>query len=242
MMTTKEYFDSAHRFGRIAVVIVAVMMIALPFALGLYFHAMPSFVTIIQGAVGLLAVFIPVTISEVLAYTPVLGSSIYLTLITGNVLNLKLPVAVNAMKIADVEQGSEKGDVISAISVAVSSIVTVTILAVGALLMLPLKSVLLLPAVKTATSYIIPALFGAFTVSLLDPGIGGGIKAKGRLKGAILPAVLMIIAFFALRQYVTQLQGVFILILLPVTFFGTKYLYKKGQIEVILPNEKPAKK
>jgi diadenosine tetraphosphate (Ap4A) HIT family hydrolase len=45
-------------------------------------------------------VYIPVGFSEAISYTPILGASSYLTFITGNIMNLKLPCAVNAMKLA----------------------------------------------------------------------------------------------------------------------------------------------
>lgn len=240
MMTTKEYLDSTHRFGRTAAIIALCLMVAAPFAVGLALGAMPDFLAVLAASVGLLAIFVPVTLSEVLAFTPVLGSSIYLTLITGNVTNLKIPTAANAMRIVNVEQGSERGDVVSAIAVAISSITTVAILAVGALLMVPLKPILLLPAVQTATAYILPALFGAFGVSMLTESLGGGIRAKGRLLGALPPIVLMAVLFFAVPK-VMQLQGVLILLMLPVTYYGSKLLYKKGLIKVSLPEDAGAK-
>ena len=239
MQTTEQYFDSTHRLGRMVVIATFVFMLAIPVIIGVALGAMPSAAAILAASIGLLAIYVPVTISEVLAYTPVIGSSIYLSLVTGNILNLKLPAAINAMKLTNVEQGSEKGDVISSIAIAVSSITTVSILVIGVLLMVPLKPVLLLPAVKTASSYILPALFGAMTIGLSGNSLGGGIIARKRMLGAVAPA-LGITAIWLWARPLMQLQGVLILLMLPATYFGTKLLYKKGVIRVTLPDDPAA--
>ena len=240
MKTTQEYLNSIHRFGRISALGAIIVMMGIPIIMSLYTGLFPGVGTIIKASIGLLAIFIPITITEVLSYTPVLGSSIYLTLITGNVMNLKLPVAMNGIKVLNVEPGTEKSDVISAISVATSSIVTISVMALGAFLMVPLKPLLTTAAMQTASHYILPSLFGAFSLSLISPQLGGGISAKGRLKGGIITLLLVIVLYLLSPMLVSQLQGVIILIALPVTFFTTKYLFKKGKIEVILPEDQQA--
>lgn len=237
MRTSKEYLDSIHRFGRVSALVSLGMMVALPFILGLWFNAMPDFMTVLKASVGLLALFLPITISEVLAYTPIIGSAIYLSLITGNILNMKLPAAANAMKIMNVEQGSEKGDVLSSIAIGASSITTVAVMILGALLMVPLKPVLLLPEVKTATSYILPALFGGFGVAMIGNSIGGGIVAKGRLLAGIVPTILIACIYFFAKP-IMNFQGLLIIVFLPITYYGSKFLFRKGIIQVRLPGEK----
>lgn len=74
---------------------------------------------------------VPTGIAEVGSYTPILGSSSYLTFATGNLMNLKMPCVLNAQKIAKVEQSTPEGDAIALIATAVSSIVTIVVLAIG---------------------------------------------------------------------------------------------------------------
>jgi hypothetical protein len=239
----KAHIDSMHRLGRIGAVIAIIIMLGIPTIAGIYFNAMPDFFQVIITAAGLLSLFVPAALSEVIAYTPILGSSIYLTLITGNVMNLKLPVANNALALLDVESGTEDADLVTSIAVSVSTFFTLLIIFLGVLLILPLQPVLTLTAVRTASSYIVPALFGSLTLGAVGSGIGGGIRAPGRLKGAILPA-LLVIAIYVIIHYVIKAarlwalyQGIVILVLLPVAYFSTKLLYKKGQIKVLLPGE-----
>ena len=91
---------------------------------------------------------------------------VVLTFITGNIMNLKLSCAVNAMKLAKKEPNTPEGKVISSVAVAVCSIMTIIILAIAALLSSWISPLFELPAVKTASNYLIPALFGSLTLGL----------------------------------------------------------------------------
>lgn len=239
----EKYFNSSHRVGRIGIIGAIIVLLAMPTILGIYFDAMPSLGDIISSSAGLLAIFLPIGITEVISYTPIFGSSIYLTLVTGEVTGLKLPAATNAMKIMDIEYGTEDADVISGIAVSASTFVVVIIVTLGTLLMIPLEPLLTSPAVETATSNLAPALFGAIGLSFFTDDIGGGIKAKGRLKGIVLPLLILSAITIANNLFwhidaLNSAQGIFIIVLLPIAYFGTKLLYKKGKIQVTLPEER----
>ena len=89
----------------------------------------------------------------------------YLGFITGNMANLKVPVALNAMESMGVKQGTEDGDVISTIVIAVSSIVTVAIIIVFVVLMVPLTPVFSNPVLKPAFDNVVASLFGGLMVA-----------------------------------------------------------------------------
>lgn len=92
-----------------------------------------------KGLSTVALVFYPTAVLEVLTYSPLLGTGgTYLGFVTGNITNLKLPVALSAMESAEVEPASEEGEVISTISIAVSSIVTTLIIAVCVLAFFPI--------------------------------------------------------------------------------------------------------
>jgi hypothetical protein len=232
-----------HRLGRIGIIGALFIFLGMPTLLGAWFNIFPGLLRILTSSAGLLAIFIPICFSEMVAYTPILGSSIYLSTVTGEILNLKLPVAVNAMRQANVQQGTEAADIVAAISVCVTSLVTLVVVTAGVILLIPLQPVLTLPAVRTASANILPALFGALSLAVLGNNIGGGIRAPGRLKGAILPAILVaaltLVDNLVVKNfdYMTQLQGFVIIAMLPVVYFSTKALYKKGSIKVILPED-----
>lgn len=233
-----NYMDSMHRFGRLGVIGAIIIIMGIPFIVGIAFDILPTFMNVMKASLLLLAIFIPLGISELLSYTPILGTSTYITFITGNILNLKLPTAINALQLTNTETGTEKGDIIAGIAVAISSIVTIIVIILGVILMAPLKPFLQTETVQTATQYILPALFGTIGIGLLSGKEGGGAVIKGKLWAAIVPAIFIGILFFLSPQLVTDLRGVLILVILPMLYFISKALYKRGKITVTLPEDK----
>lgn len=227
-----------HKYSRIGTVIMLVYMIALPFIVLAYYNSIPSFSQVINlSTVSILMIYIPVGISEALSYTPILGSSTYLTFITGNIMNLKLPCAVNAMKLAKKEANTPEGEAISCVAVSVSSIMTVVILALAALLSTWISPVFELPAVKTASNYLIPALFGSLTLGLFSNTKSGKKIVKNGIAGVI--PVLIIVAALALLVRITSggslfgMIGFLILFMLPVAIVSSRIMWKKGIIKVV---------
>ncbi|MCI5628587.1 MAG: hypothetical protein MR346_03030, partial [Clostridium sp.] len=190
--------------------------------------------------------YIPVGISEALSYTPILGSSTYLTFITGNIMNLKLPCAVNAMKIAEKEANTPEGEAVSCVAVAVSSIMTVVILALAALFSTWISPIFELPAVKTASNYIIPALFGSLTLGLFSSTNAGNKVVKNGIMGVV--PVLIIVSVLALVVRITSggslfgMIGFLILFMLPVAIISSRIMWKKGIIKVVDKEETTQKK
>lgn len=229
----------AHRWGRIGTLIALVYMIALPFIVLTYFDCVPALSSVFNVATfGILAIYIPVGISEALSYTPLMGASSYLGFITGNIMNLKLPCAVNALKIAGKEANTPEGDVVASIGVAASSIMTVVILTIAALLVNLISPVFELPAVQTMSSYLLPALFGSMTLGLFASTSAGSKVVVGGLKGVV--PVLVIVSLvciaariFGLGNIMLGMVGFLILAMLPVAIITSRILWKKGKIKVV---------
>lgn len=236
---TLDPFQSwCHRCGRLGTLIALIYMIALPFIVLAYYGCMPSFGEVFNLAtIGILAIYIPVGLSEALSYTPIFGASSYLAFITGNIMNLKLPCAVNAMKLAHKEANTPEGEAIASIGVAVSSIMTVLILALAALLSTWISPIFQLPAVKTAADYLIPALFGSMTLGLFASTTAGSKVVKGGVMGVV--PVLIIVSILALVVRITSggtlfgMVGFLILAMLPVGIISSRIMWKKGIIKVV---------
>ena len=96
-----------------------------------------------------------------------------MTYITGNLQNQKIPCALSAMSIAGIEAGSEKANAVSVVAVAVSSITTTVIIALGIVLMQPLTPVLNSAVLAPAFSNVVPAIFGAFSWTVAFKRIQG---------------------------------------------------------------------
>ena len=233
----------AHRWGRIGTLIALAYMISVPFIVLNYYNCMPSLGSVFNVATfGILAIYIPVGISEALSYTPLMGASSYLGFITGNIMNLKLPCAVNALKIAGKEANTPEGDVVASIAVAASSIMTVAILTVAALLIRMISPIFELPAVQTMSSYLLPALFGSMTLGLFASTSAGSKVVKGGLKGVIPVIILVSLITIGMRligqgSLVLGLVGFIILAMLPVAIITSRILWKKGKIVVVSKEE-----
>ena len=158
----EEFNRQQHRLGRIMLISAALLLLAVPFMLGAIYGAFPDFKGFINGFIKVGIVYIPVGIVEFLVYAPMLGNGgSYLTFLTGNVTNLKIPCAMNARDIAKTEVGTAENEIISTLSVASSSIVTMLVIFAGVLLLVPLTPVLENPVLTPAFDTVVPALFGA---------------------------------------------------------------------------------
>ena len=162
----KSYFDSVHSWGRISSISALFVLLMFPVAITLYLGVVPdkTFLSyVLSGLLKVAPLYWALAVVEVIFYTPMLGAGgTYLSFVTGNIVNLKLPCAISAMENAKVKATSEEGDVISTIAIATSAIVTTAVLAVGIIAFAPFldtftSSPLLMPAFKQ----VLPALFGA---------------------------------------------------------------------------------
>lgn len=238
IVITDSFQAWAHKWGRIGTLIALIYMIGLPFVVLSAYGCMPSLGEVINiGTISILMIYIPVGISEAISYTPILGASSYLTFITGNIMNLKLPVAVNAMKITKKEPNTPEGEAISSVAVAVSSIMTVIILALAALLSTWISPVFELPSVKTASNYLIPALFGSLTLGLFGSTNTGKKVVKNGVMG-VLP-VIILVTVIALLVRISSGGSLFgaigflILFMLPIAIISSRIMWKKGLIKVV---------
>ena len=238
VVITDSFQAWAHKWGRIGTLIALIYMIGLPFVVLSVYGCMPSLGEVINiGTISILMIYIPVGISEAISYTPILGASSYLTFITGNIMNLKLPVAVNAMKITKKEPNTPEGEAISSVAVAVSSIMTVIILALAALLSTWISPVFELPSVKNASNYLIPALFGSLTLGLFGSTNTGKKVVKNGVMG-VLP-VIILVTVIALLVRISSGGSLFgaigflILFMLPIAIISSRIMWKKGIIKVV---------
>ena len=130
MKKEKTYFDKVHTWGRIWVVAALVFFLSIPVAVSIHLGVTPRGEIIGKGVAALI-IFLITGIVEVIAYSPMLGAGgTYLSFVSGNIMNLKMPCAINAMENAKVKANTEEGEVITTIAIASSIIVTTIVIAV----------------------------------------------------------------------------------------------------------------
>lgn len=165
----KDYFDSVHIWGRVWSIGALLVLFSLPVAISVYYDAWPEANFVFEALLKLVPLYWVTSIIEVITFTPMLGAGgAYLSFVTGNITNLKLPCALNAMEQAKVKSNSEEGEIVSTIAVASSAITTTLIIAVGVILFSPvLDDLRSSETLKPAFSYVSAALFGSLGASYL---------------------------------------------------------------------------
>ena len=182
----EKYNAGTHILGRVFSVITLVLLVGAPFMIGLFLGAMPDLPAIGKGFLSVGIIWFVSSIVEFLVYTPMLGAGGgYLAFITGNLINMKIPCAVNARDLAGVKTGTAENEIVSTLSIAASSLVTILILALGVLALVPLQPVLQSPALQPAFANVVPALFGAMSYQYY----------RKNLVVAIAPLVVMSVLF-----------------------------------------------
>ena len=219
MKKNMTYMDSVHHYGRIWGLIVAAVLLAFPLVLSLIFKTAPDFGVLLAGLFATAPMYWAVGIVEIFTYVPMLGAGgTYLSFVTGNISNLKLPCAIDAMERAGVKASSEEGEVISTISIAVSSIVTTLIILIGVICIVPLTPILESPVLVPAFDMILPALFGGLAVVFISKNA----------KLSIAPIALMLILFIFVPALNASTVGIMVPVGVVFTVVVARILYKKG--------------
>lgn len=216
----EEYNNGLHRLGRIMLITAVILMVGLPFVVGVINGVMPEGKGFISGMAKVGIIYIPVAIVEFLVYTPMLGvGGSYLSFITGNVTNMKIPCAMNARDIAQTQVGTPENEIISTISVATSAIVTTLVIMVGVILLVPLQPVLQSETLLPAFNNVVPALFGAL-----------GLKYFSKSpQVALIPVLLMTLLCVFVPAAISQTS----LLMIPcggLALLIGFYLFKKGKL------------
>lgn len=215
------YMDTVHRDGTIWNISMMILLLMFPIAVCIVFQAMPDWRGVIEGLIATAPMYWAVGVVEVITFIPMLGAGdSYLSFVTGNISNLKLPCAINALENAKVDAKSEEGEIVSTIAIAVSSIVTTIIIALGVLLIVPLSPILESPVLEPAFAQMLPALFGALGVALISKN----------WKIAIAPIALMLVLFIFVPALNSGMVGIMVPVGVVFTIAVSRILYKKGII------------
>lgn len=216
-----SYFDSIHRDGRIWNISVMLILFMFPISVAIIYKAPPDWHGLIMGLIATAPMYWAVAVVETFTFVPMLGAGgSYLSFVTGNISNLKLPVALNALEQADVKISSDEGEVVSTIAIAVSSIVTTLIIILGVILIVPLTPILNAPVLEPAFAQILPALFG---------GLGVVFISKN-WKISIAPITLMLVLFIFIPALNAGTVGIMVPVGVVFTMIVSRIMYKKGML------------
>ena len=219
MKKNLSYIDSVHRDGTIWNLGVMALLIAFPLTVAAVFGASPDWAALAVGLVSTAPMYWAVGVIETITFVPMLGAGgSYLSFVTGNISNLKLPCAINALEQNEVSATSEEGEIISTIAIATSSIVTTIIIIIGVICIVPLTPILEAPVLEPAFAQMLPALFG---------GLGVAFVSKN-WKIAVAPVVLMLVLFIFVPALNAGTVGIMVPVSVIFTIAMSRVLYKRG--------------
>ena len=181
-----QYSKQTHVLGRVLSILTVALLLGAPFVIGGLLGAYPDLGATARGFLSVGLVWTVSSVVEFLIYTPMLGAGGgYLAFITGNLINMKIPCAVNARDIVGTKTGTAENEIISTLSIATSSLVTIVVLALGVALLVPLQPVLQSPVLQPAFANVVPALFGAMAYQYF----------RKNVQVAVAPLVVMSLLF-----------------------------------------------
>lgn len=158
---SSTYMPSIIKWGKITMLLGIVTCFLPAIIISFVYGYVPPFSAILAGTISQISVSGAFYIVEPISYFPILGiPGTYLTFLSGNTSNMRIPCASVAQEAAGVEMGTEKGSIISTIGIAMSILINIAILTVGAVAGSAVLSVMP-EGVKNALNFLLPALYGA---------------------------------------------------------------------------------
>lgn len=216
-LVESEYDKKVHLIGRVTLVAGLLLSFLPPIILWLVYGIVPPLNNLINGIISISTVMIAVSIVEVLTFSPIMGSSaMYMSYLTGNITNMKIPCAAISMEVAEVEPSTQEGDIISTIAIAGSVIASQIIIIIGVIMIVPMAARLDNPSIQPAFEQILPALFGSI----------GAYYILKEWKLAVAPIIVAV-----LLSFIPGIQtAITVPICVGVSVLAAKYLYKKNML------------
>ncbi|MDL2249495.1 hypothetical protein LJC51_02435 [Lachnospiraceae bacterium OttesenSCG-928-J05] len=179
-----KYMPSVNKIGKITGYLGVVLAFTPAIMLAIVYGLVPKPAALLTAFISGASAFGVLWFVEPISYFPVVGpAGTYMAFLSGNISNMRIPCASMAQVAADVEPGTEKGSVVATIGMAVSIIINIAVLTIGAILGSSVLS-MLPDSIKAALNYLLPALFGALLVQF-------GLKMKKHSLVMVLIAVAL---------------------------------------------------
>lgn len=171
--------------------------------------AFPGWNNILTGWMYVASMFAIYSVVEPICYFPILGlPGTYMSFLSGNIGNMRVPCAVVAQESLGVEPGTKKAELIATLGIAGSiftNTIMVTIAAIGGAALMSVFPPVVLTAFKYVSSAVFGAMFAMFASKNLKYGAFALVVVMAMLLSKAIPVYIMIpIAVFS-----TAIFGVF---------------------------------
>lgn len=164
--------------------------------------AFPGWNNILTGWMYVASMFAIYSVVEPICYFPILGlPGTYMSFLSGNIGNMRVPCAVVAQESLGVEPGTKKAELIATLGIAGSiftNTIMVTIAAIGGAALMSVFPPVVLTAFKYVSSAIFGAMFAMFASKNLKYGAFALVVVMAMLLSKAIPVYIMIpIAVFS---------------------------------------------
>lgn len=194
------FLNTIHRIGRIGSFAVILSFVGAGVAVCYHNHYFPSLTQVLTVSLPIFLAMLLSSLGEFLGFLPVLGpGATYISYITGNVSNMKLPSIMGAMEALDVDEDSEEYHILTTISAVVASLLVIALLTVVVLFSAQLKPFLEWDPIKPAFDNVLPALYPVLLIGLL----------RRNFVVCVLTGIAIIPAILYLNPVTSNAGGVF---------------------------------
>ena len=164
-----HFVPRAHRVGRGTLLAAMLLCLVPPFYLSFVLGAFPGVGPILNGFLSIAAFVGIMWLIEPVSYFPVLGvCGNYMSFLSGNIGNMRVPVVISCQTAIGADTGSKKAEVAAVIGIAVSVLVNLVFLIALVLVGSALIEAMPGPVAVAVKHYTLPALYGAVFVMFFN--------------------------------------------------------------------------
>ena len=157
----KKFRRWVHNFGSSTSLILFALMMLFPILISMIYDLWPTFASMFPGFISVTLMMAPWWPAETIGYMPIMGpGALYMSYITGNVTNLRMPVTVSVMNNLGLEPGSSECHTVAIIACGSSIIMSTIAVMVGLVFYKPLTPVMTSEFLAPGFNKVIPALLG----------------------------------------------------------------------------------
>lgn len=208
-----NYISGITKIGRTTMLLGMVATLAPALLMTFYFGYNPGISAIIAGAICQISVSGAFWFSEPISYYPIVGrAGLYMTFLSGNTVNVRIPAAISAQQASGHLPGTNKGSIMGTVGMGVSVWVCAILLTISII------------AGETLLAKV-PASFMT-VLSLIIPALFGGIFTQFAIKSPKTGAFALIVCYI-MMQIVKILPGNLSFLITVVAVFSSIYVAKK---------------
>lgn len=208
-----NYISGVTKIGRTTMLLGMVATLAPALLMTFYFGYNPGISAIVAGAICQISVSGAFWFSEPISYYPIVGrAGLYMTFLSGNTVNVRIPAAISAQQASGHLPGTNKGSIMGTVGMGVSVWVCAILLTISII------------AGETLLAKV-PASFMT-VLSLIIPALFGGIFTQFAIKSPKTGAFALIVCYI-MMQIVKILPGNLSFLITVVAVFSSIYVAKK---------------